>query len=220
MAGNDKYYTSDYAADAPSDRLTRRLPFAIEETDKVNALYLENCDLDDPSISEIVDIWTYCYVRKYFQLKYAKDFDGSVSDYEKLMADTFRKISAGIQGLGSSSRYASWVSVICKNTYLNFLRGKKKYLSVDRLHVPLEAKEPGIAEKMDARLQFSALQQAIDRLPAFLRTVAVLRIIEEKDYETIAEETGKEVPTIRSYVNKAVTRLRNDRVFMRYFDRM
>lgn len=219
MRETDKYPVFDHVNESPIERISRRLPFAVEETDKVNALYLDNHELDDPAASEVVDLWTYCYVRKYFQLKYARDFDGSVADYEKLMADTFRKITVGMQNLGPSPRYASWVSVICKNTYLNFLRSKKKYLSVDRQHVPLEAREPNVADTLDARLLFNALQQAISRLPAFLRTVAVLRIIEEKDYETIAEETGKEIPTIRSYVNKAVTRLRNDTVFMRYFDR-
>ncbi len=203
----------------PIQSLLVRLPFRLDETDKVNALYLDNHEVNDPGVAETIDVWTYCYIRRYFQLKYARDFDGCIADYEKMIADSFRKVSAGRKGLGASTRYCSWVSVICKNTFLNYIRGKKRYVSIERAHIPLSSAEPTAAEVLDARLLFHALQQAIDRLPSFLRTIATLRIIEEKDYETIADETGKEVPTIRSYVNKAIIRLRKDVRFMNYFER-
>jgi RNA polymerase sigma factor (sigma-70 family) len=200
-------------------RLLSRIPFSVDDTDQVNDLYFANYSERTAENDEVIDVWTYCYIRRYFQLKYARDFDGSLADYEKLIAECFRKVHKGRPGLGLTSRYANWVSVICKNTFLNHVRSKRRYVSIERSNTPLFGNEPGAGEELDTRLVFAALKQAIERLPSFLQTIATRRIVDEQDYSTIAEETGKAIPTVRSYVNKALIRLRNDARFMKYFER-
>lgn len=151
-------------------------------------------------------------------MKYARDFDGSLADYDKMIAECFKKVAKGRRSLGASQKYANWVSVICKNTFLNYVRSKRQYVSVDRSYTQLYSSDESAEAGIDTRLLTAALNQAIDRLPTFLRTIATRRIVEEQDYKTIAEETGKSIPTIRSYVNKALMRLRRDKRFIRYFE--
>ncbi len=210
--------TSMDTPSTPSRQILSRIPFNVDDTDQVNDLYFENSANPTTENDEVIDLWTYCYIRRYFQLKYARDFDGSLADYEKLIAECFRKVAKGRDTLGGTNRYANWVSVICKNTFLNYIRGKRRYISIDRSHEQLCDDHAGAEVELDSRLLFGALKQAIDRLPSFLRTIATRRIVEEQDYETIADETGKPVPTVRSYVNKALVRLRKDARFMRYFE--
>ena len=57
---------------------------------------------------------------------------------------------------------------------------------------------------------------AIDRLPNFLQEVARLYFTQQRKYDEIGQITGKPVPTIRAYVNKAVKRFRQDRVLLAY----
>ena len=51
---------------------------------------------------------------------------------------------------------------------------------------------------------------AIDALPAFLRDVARMRLLDNCSYSAIQEATGKPLPTLRTYVNRALERLRGD----------
>ncbi|NND72114.1 MAG: sigma-70 family RNA polymerase sigma factor [Rhodothermales bacterium] len=210
-----KYYTD--ATGTPAS-LLERIPFSLDDTDRVNALYFDNYGDPEHVHDEAIDVWTYCYIRRYYQMKYARDFDGSIADYDKMIAECFRKVARGRKSLGASKKYANWVSVICKNTFLNYVRSKRKYISIDRTYTQLYSANDPVATGMDSRLLLGALRQAIERLPSFLQTIATRRIVEEQDYITIAEETGKSVPTIRSYVNKALKRIRNDKRFMRYFE--
>ena len=54
------------------------------------------------------------------------------------------------------------------------------------------------------------LEKAIRRLPAYLQDIAVLRLLENRSYEEISLKTGKRIQIIRTYMNKAKKRLKND----------
>ena len=71
----------------------------------------------------------------------------------------------------------------------------------------------------DAGMVHEGLRQAIKRLPEYLREVAYLRLIKDTPYQDIEQFTGKPLPIVRSYVNKAVLKLRSDPVFLLYLER-
>ncbi len=65
-------------------------------------------------------------------------------------------------------------------------------------------------EARDASVIYRSIRAAIEALPDYLREVARMRLLENRSYRTIREETGKSLQTLRSYVNKALIRLRRN----------
>ncbi|MEZ5973744.1 MAG: sigma-70 family RNA polymerase sigma factor [Planctomycetota bacterium] len=61
---------------------------------------------------------------------------------------------------------------------------------------------------MQGREADQLLAEALERLPERLRTALVLRVIEGRDYEEIAEITGNTVTTLRTQVHQARRMLR------------
>ena len=67
---------------------------------------------------------------------------------------------------------------------------------------------PVEADDYDGQLVRAVLAEAIDGLPPAVREVARRRILEGLGYEAIAEATGHPTPTVRTYLSKALARLR------------
>jgi RNA polymerase sigma factor (sigma-70 family) len=113
-----------------------------------------------------------------------------------------------MSSIASADRYAHWVSVVCRNTYLNFLRSRPR-----TANEPIDDELSSFIDPIRA-LQTTQLRQtlcaSIDRLPAFLSVVARLRFVDQKSYQEIGQATGKPVPVIRAYAHRAAIRLRAD----------
>jgi RNA polymerase sigma factor (sigma-70 family) len=98
--------------------------------------------------------------------------------------------------------------VICKNTFINFLRRYRDQSPLDEARTAAPPRPDHYEhDRLAAR---RAVEHAIERLPPSLRTVARLRFLENQPYDYIVEETGRPAASVRSYVNKAVTRMRED----------
>jgi RNA polymerase sigma factor (sigma-70 family) len=113
-------------------------------------------------------------------------------------------------------RYANWVSVVCKNTFLNHTRSDRTADSIDEDRGPtLHADETRLPEIGFVR---EALADAIERLPDYLQEPARLYFLEDRDFEEISEQIDKAVPTVRTYKHKAVKHLREDDRLREYVD--
>ena len=104
----------------------------------------------------------------------------------------------------------TWVSVICKNTYINFVTRRKFVTTLD-IAFNDEPVLPSRNVGEDAGALYLALSRAIECLPLFLRSAARMRFVEDLSYEEISRMTGKSVPTIRAYVHKICRRFRRDK---------
>jgi len=91
-----------------------------------------------------VDLWTYCFIRRYFLVKFAREAYGGPADLEALIEKAYRKVQSRRHTVADTARYASWVSVVCKNTFLNYLRGRRLFCELS------EATEPGALATADA----------------------------------------------------------------------
>jgi RNA polymerase sigma factor (sigma-70 family) len=101
------------------------------------------------------------------------------------------------------------VSVICKNTLINYVNRKRPEQSIhDESGLVLTADTP--ATYNDVGFVLQALHSAIDRLPAYLQETAKLYFLKACTYEEISKRIGKDVPTVRSYRHKVVRRFRED----------
>jgi len=189
-------------------QLAARLPFSINDTEEVNRRFELSKAKPDPAEEEILQLWTYCFIRRYFLIKFAKDPSAPVADFDMIVETTFVRVYRGQQKMRDYTRYANWVSVICKNTFLNYLRSRKRQpmVSLDDQPELEQEDETGV----DTVLVRAAVECAIERLPEFLRETARLRFLTDVSYEEMARRMGKSVPTIRSYVNKVLNRFRRD----------
>jgi len=203
----------------PASRLRTvidHLPFAVDDTDAANDAFRRWTEGEDPKAQRLVDMWTYCYVCRYFLAKSAGDSFESPAAPDELITRTYEKIQENRDGVRDASRYTNWVSVICKNTFLNYTRRDRTSDSIDREKGPtLRANTTRIPERGFVREAFS---EAIDRLPDYLQEPARLYFLEDREFEEISEAIGKAVPTVRTYKHKAVKKLREDERLREYVE--
>ncbi len=192
------------------ERLTAFLPFHIDDSDKVNHSFSQWCTGKSSRDLEIVDLWTYCFTRRYFLIKFVKDPAYHVADFDVLIEEVFKRVERRRADLNADARYASWVSVICKNVYRNYLSRRRRLLSLED-PVQSAARAELREEPHDMGHAYVEAIAAINRLPSSLRDIARMRLIENYSYKEIGAITGRPLPTLRAYVNKALKRLRKDR---------
>ena len=190
-------------------QLAAELPYRLNDSEEVNRRFLHSMEAVDEPEDPTLDLWTYLYVRRYFLIKFAKDPTAPIADFDMIVETTYVRIQRGKERMRDYSRYANWVSVICKNTFLNYIRSRKKrsIISIDDYPELEQEEENGI----DTIFVRSAVDSAIERLPDFLRDVARMRFQADISYEEMSRRSGKSVPTIRSYVNKVLNRFRRDK---------
>jgi RNA polymerase sigma factor (sigma-70 family) len=208
---------------SPSSRLRTvidRLPFPVDDTDAANDAFRRWRSQDDPDAERVVDMWTYCYVCRYFLSKSAGGAFDRAAAPDELITRTFEKVQENRDSVRDAGQYASWVSVVCKNTFLNHTRRDRTPASIDdeEYGPTLRADDDPVA----AELGFvrEAFEDAIQRLPEYLRKPARLYFLEDRDFEEISEIIGKAVPTVRTYKHKALQKLREDDTLREYVDRV
>ncbi|PSQ51539.1 MAG: sigma-70 family RNA polymerase sigma factor [Bacteroidetes bacterium QH_10_64_37] len=194
-----------------------RLPFSVDDTDAANDAFRRWMGKDDPKAERLVDLWTYCYVCRYFLSKSAQGTFNNPSDADELTTTAYRKVQNNREDVRNPDRYASWVSVVCKNTLLNYTRR-------NQFSEPIEADEgPTLTadhEHPVADIGFvrEAFVEAIEQLPNYLREPARLYFLEDRGFEEISEAVGKPVATVRTYKHKAMKHLRTDDRLREYVD--
>lgn len=205
---------------SPSSRLRtvlKRLPFSVDDTEAANDAFRRWVQGDDPDAGRLLDMWTYCYVCRYFLAKSAGGALTEAAAPDELITRTFTKVQDKRDGVRNPDRYANWVSVVCKNTFLNYMRRDRVAASVDDDEGPtLTAQTSHAVSEMGFVRE--AFEEAIERLPAYLQEPARRYFLEDQDFEEISEALEKPVPTIRTYKHKAVKRLRKDERLRSYVE--
>ena len=191
------------------DRLVAHLPFSLDDTEKVNAAFARWRAHPNREDEKVVALWTYCFIMRYFMVKAVRGTLRSASDLDALIAKVYRKADRKRDTVKNASRYASWVSVICKNTLINYVNRKRPEQSIQDDQGPVLLAESSTTYH-DAGFVLQALHNAIDRLPAYLQETARLYFLQELTYEEISERINKSVPTVRSYRHKVVKKFRED----------
>lgn len=204
----------------PSSRLRtviERLPFPVDDSEAANEAFRRWKTDDDPDAGRLVDLWTYCYVCRYFLSKAAGDAFDRAAAPDRLITRTFEKVRDKRDSVRDPDHYASWVSVVCKNTFLNHTRRDRRPQSIDEEHGPTLKADRTCATREIGFVRES-LEAAIDNLPDYLQEPARLYFLEDRDFDEISEAVGKPVPTIRTYKHKALQKLREDETLREYVD--
>jgi len=204
----------------PSSRLRTildQLPFAVDDSDAANDVFRRWRENGDPEAERLVDMWTYCFVCRYFLAKASGDAFDRAATPDELITRAYGKVQEKRDGVRDPSRYTNWVSVVCKNTFLNYTRRDRVADSINEEEGPtLQARESRIPEVGFVR---EAFEEAIERLPDYLQEPARLYFLEDREFEEISDEIGKAVPTVRTYKHKAVKQLRKDDRLREYVER-
>ena len=186
------------------------LPFHLDDTGQVNDAFTRWRQSNQAIDKRHVDVWTYCYVYRYFLVKFAAAEAVQSLTFDRLVTNAFADVQSNLGGVRKPGCYAGWVSTICRNTFVNHLRTHRTTVSLDQGLETLVLEASAARSARDAAVLYQAICKAIDALPRFLSEVARMRLLENRSYRAIEEATGKPLPTLRTYVNRALEHLRRN----------
>jgi RNA polymerase sigma-70 factor, ECF subfamily len=140
---------------------------------------------------------------------------------EDLAQETFIKVLNHIDRYKPEHKFSSWIFKIAHNTALDEIRRKElPTLSLDGApdarteteaarHVPIVAHEgPTPEELLERRELGGEIETAIAELRDEYRTAIVLRHVEGRPYEEIAEIMDVPLGTVKTYIHRARLELR------------
>lgn len=140
-------------------------------------------------------------------LRYVRDQE----DAEELVNESFVRIFSNIgkfEGRNKAGEFEQvfkgWISRICVNVSIDFLRARKKRFSLDELELD-EKEMPYVGASED--LQVQDILKMLDQLPELQRTIFNLYEVEGYNHEEIAELLNIPVGTSRTYLMRAKKKL-------------
>ena len=176
----------------------------LSDADVVQA----SLDGDDRAFGELV--------RRYDQrlLNFVYRTIGDRERSEDLIQETFVRVYRHLHRFEQSKKFSTWIYTISSNLAKNELRNrsrnplvlfqtiKKNWSTDDR---PLEWEDPKYKPDDLYRKRFlrARVEEAVEELPKHHRMVFVLRELEGKTYEEIAEITECNLGTVKSRLNRA-----------------
>lgn len=159
------------------------------------------------------------YERPVFSLVYRMVRDRELA--EDLAQETFVKVFNHLESYNPKYKFSSWIFKIASNLSIDHLRKKElDTVSIDgsrhatssddiessRISVVSEDENP--EELLLAKELGDEIESAIGQLRAEYRTAIVLRHVEGRSYEEIAEIMELPLGTVKTYIHRARTELR------------
>ncbi len=133
---------------------------------------------------------------------------------EDLVQEVFIRIYRHLHRFDQSKKFSTWAYTIASNLAKNELRNRsrnplvlfqtiKRHWEAD--HRPLQFEDPGSRpdDLFRKRHLRELVEESVSQLPEHHRVVFVLRELEGKTYEEIAEITGCNLGTVKSRLNRA-----------------
>jgi RNA polymerase sigma-70 factor (ECF subfamily) len=159
------------------------------------------------------------YQRPVFSLIYRMVRDRELA--EDLAQETFVKVLNAIDRYRPEFKFSSWVFKIANNSAIDHLRkkdldtlsleGGPDATTADRLEATaLQIGDSGESplEELEARELGSAIETAIGHLRPEYRTCIILRHVEGRPYDEIAEILELPLGTVKTYIHRARAELR------------
>jgi RNA polymerase sigma-70 factor (ECF subfamily) len=159
------------------------------------------------------------YERPVFSLIFRMVRDRSLA--EDLAQETFVKVLNALGSYRPEYKFSSWIFKIANNAAIDQLRRRElDTLSLDgspeartadeieatALQATDRAESP--LEELESRETGAAIERAIDRLRPEYRTCILLRHVEGRSYEEIAEVMDLPLGTVKTYIHRARLELR------------
>ena len=137
---------------------------------------------------------------------------GYSHEAEDLTQEAFIKAFNSLASFNDEFAFSTWLFKIATNNSIDYLRKKKlKTFSIDKpiatldgdqtYEIPDDSYVPD--QPMLQNQQTVTIQDAIDKLPDKYRRVIIMRHIDEKSYEEIAEELDLPLGTVKAHIFRA-----------------
>jgi RNA polymerase sigma-70 factor (ECF subfamily) len=108
--------------------------------------------------------------------------------------DTLIAIAESIHKFRGESKFTTWLYAVARNVAIGHLRRINPSVSLDTAE-----NTAGAARRLSSVVaERAAIQRAVQGLPDHYRDTVMLRDVERRSYEEIAEELGIELNTVRS----------------------
>ncbi|MBW3660386.1 MAG: sigma-70 family RNA polymerase sigma factor [Gemmatimonadetes bacterium] len=136
---------------------------------------------------------------------------------EDLAQETFIRVYRHIHRFDTSKKFSTWIYTIASNLAKNELRNRSRSPLVlfqtltsswDDDHRPLQFEDSSMSpdDLFRKRHLQDLVEKAAEQLPPHHREVFILREMEGKSYEEIAEITDTQLGTVKSRLNRARNR--------------
>lgn len=144
---------------------------------------------------------------------------GNEEDASDITQEAFLKAYKSIKKFNAKSSFGTWIYRIAVNVCIDELRKRKKTKLYPIVHNDdLDEKGHKLVvdtndlpeERMEKRETRKKVRQAINRLPEDHRAVIVLRDIQERSYQEIADILGLNIGTVKSRINRARSSLKEE----------
>lgn len=124
---------------------------------------------------------------------------------EELTVETFWRIHRAHARFDPKRSFGAWARRIASNAALDYMKVAKPRVALERDFAAPEALNPGVQQDLRERTQ-----EAFQKLPAKLRVVATLALIEEQPYREIADALGISLGAVKLRVFRATRLLRTE----------
>jgi RNA polymerase sigma-70 factor (ECF subfamily) len=143
--------------------------------------------------------------RKVFNVAYK--FVGRHDEAEDLTQDIFLKIFKALGTFDRRANFQTWIISISRNLCIDHYRSVRKERQTIARDVDAADLQPASKERTPyARVEHqdlrATLRQALEALPATLRTAVVLRDLQELSYQEIADRLQLPEGTVKSRINR------------------
>ncbi len=137
---------------------------------------------------------------------------GNSQDGEDLFQEVFLRVFKGIRHFRADSRLSTWIGSIAHHVCVDYLRKRKRDINIHSYDTDIRQVSNistgaggNKTEKEDLN---KIILAAIARLPQDFRTVITLYHLDDCSYRDIAEITGMPDGTVRSYISRGRSLLR------------
>jgi RNA polymerase sigma-70 factor (ECF subfamily) len=137
-------------------------------------------------------------------IRYTYDFTAA----EDLIQEIFIKVFTHIQDLTNDEAFIGWMYRIAVNTCLSYVRSKKRHLSKTVSLTDVEGTSQEKGEVPVDQTLSKPLEEAIQNLPARLKSVFLLHDVQGFKHEEVAEILSCSVGTSKSQLFKARMKIR------------
>jgi RNA polymerase sigma-70 factor (ECF subfamily) len=150
------------------------------------------------------------YWRKVFNVAYK--FVGRHDEAEDLAQDIFLKVFRSLDSFDRRANFQTWLISVSRNLCIDHYRSVRKEREtinrdVDASELSPASPDEGPIAAMEQRDRVMLLRQALAALPESLRTAVLMRDIQERSYQEIADVLHLPEGTVKSRINRGRTEL-------------
>jgi len=166
------------------------------------------------------------YQRPVFSLVFRMVRDRELA--EDLSQETFVKVFNHLDSYNPKFKFSSWIFKIASNLAIDHLRRKEpETVSIDgsrhaetaeqveATQITVESQDENPEEYLEAKELGEEIERAIGLLRPDYRTAILLRHVEGRPYEEIAEIMSIPLGTVKTYIHRARTELRDTLAHLR-----